>query len=90
MSAHNLTQAEIRELITLNNQGRTGEAWQVLSFRGDRYADSAAAVTGVPSAGTFGHEMNTFVCMHWYQTVGKEAYDETFVRFRSWSSSRSI
>ncbi len=29
MSAHNLTQAEIQELITLNNQGRTGEAWQV-------------------------------------------------------------
>lgn len=49
MSAHNLTQAEIQELITLNNQGRTGEAWQVLSFRGDRYADSAAAVTGVLS-----------------------------------------
>jgi len=78
MLNHDLTQADIQELENLNNQGRTGEAWQVLSFRGDRYADNAAAVTGIPSAGTLGHEMNTFVRMHWYQIAGKEAYETKF------------
>lgn len=45
MLNHDLTQADIQAIRDLNNQGRTGEAWQVLSFRGDRYADNAAAVT---------------------------------------------
>jgi len=78
MLNHDLTQTDIQVMRDLNNQGRTGEAWQVLSFRGDRYADNAAAVTGVPSAGTAGHEMNTFVRMHWYQVAGKEAYETKF------------
>lgn len=78
MLNHDLTQTDIQAIRDLNDQGRTGEAWQVLSFRGDRYADNAAAVTGIPSAGTLGHEMNTFVRMHWYQTVGKEAYETKF------------
>lgn len=78
MLNHDLTQTDIQAIRDLNNQGRTGEAWQVLSFRGDRYADNAAAVTGIPSAGTLGHEMNTLVRMHWYQTAGKEAYETKF------------
>ena len=78
MLNHDLTQTDIQVLEDLNNQGRTGEAWQVLSFRGDRYADNAAVVTGIPSAGMLGQEMNTFVRMHWYQTAGKEAYATKF------------
>lgn len=64
MLAHNLTANQIQDAQNLVNQGNIAEAWQLLSFLGDSYADNAAAVTGLPEVGTLGHEMNVLIRKH--------------------------
>ena len=45
MLAHNLTANQIQDAKDLVTGGNIAEAWQLLSFLGDSYADNAAAVT---------------------------------------------
>ena len=61
MLAHNLTANQIQDAKDLVTGGNIAEAWQLLSFLGDSYADNAAAVTGLPEVGTLGHEMNVLM-----------------------------
>lgn len=52
MLEHNLTPDQIQVVENLVYEGLIAEAWQVLYFHGDSYADNAAAVIGLPNAGT--------------------------------------